>query len=218
MKIMIEMHELQKGKAIKMKRVAYGENGFSLSVAAKGKINDRKKAKGQKFITRSSQISRDDPDLIAVIEEMQNEAGANEKELEVAEVPDGYDYVIARSTANHEIVLCSKSKIYDWTDTEILEAVQNELIEKDKPVRALRPGEFYPTTKKRARLSLDEMSRNLKLLVKEQLTDVPKGEYYLHFVALSGSESKHYVDRNTFQLVIAECQRQSDYIVLNWVG
>lgn len=201
-----------------MKRVAYGENGFSLSVKAKERFNARRRAKDKTLISRSSEILRDDPDLIAVIEEMKNKAGANGKELEVAEIPDGYDYVIAKTRANHEIVLCSKTKIYDWTDNEVALVVKKEKQAENKPVRPLSRTDFYPTKRKRARLSLDEMSNNLKLLVKDQLADAPKGSYYLHFVALSGSESRHYVDRNTFVLVIAECQRQSDYIVLNWLG
>lgn len=201
-----------------MKRVAYGENGFSLSVKAKERFNARRRAKDKTLISRSSEILRDDPDLIAVIEEMKNKAGANGKELEVAEIPAGYDYVIAKARANHEIVLCSKTKIYDWTDNEVALAVKKEKQAENKPVRPLSRTDFYPTKRKRARLSLDEMSNNLKLLVKDQLADAPKGSYYLHFVALSGSESRHYVDRNTFVLVIAECQRQSDYIVLNWLG
>lgn len=217
MKIVIEMHELQKAGE-KMQRVVYGEDGFSLSGVAKNRINVRKRAEGKRLIHSAYDVKRDDPDLIAVLEERQGVIGWQDTVMQIAYIPDDYFYTIMRPDNLHEVVLCSKTRIVEWTDNEVHDAMLKDLNKDDKTVRPLQKGEFRPTNRTRARLSLDEMSRSLKLLVKKQLIDVPAGNYFLHFVALSGNESKHYVDKSTFQLVIAECQRQSDYIILNWVG
>ena len=185
-------------KVGKMQRVVYGEDGFSLSGVAKNRINARKRAEGKRVIHSAYDVRRDDPDLIAVLEERQGVIGWQDTVMQIAYILDDYFYTIMRPDNLHEVVLCSKTRIVEWTDNEVHDAMLKDLNKDDKAVRPLQKGEFRPTDRTRARLSLDEMSRSLKLLVKKQLTDVPAGNYYLHFVALSGSESKHYVDRNTF--------------------
>lgn len=67
--------------------------GFNLSEKAVDMLNDRKGLKNDEF--DYWQISRDDPDLVAIIEELgSQEVGGRYSTLKVVEIPEGVDWII----------------------------------------------------------------------------------------------------------------------------
>lgn len=68
--------------------------GFALSSEAKGLWMQRTGRKLRGYYSRT--IRRDDPDLVAVVEQLGESASTHSSQLEIVEIPDGIDFQIEK--------------------------------------------------------------------------------------------------------------------------
>lgn len=196
-----------------MKRIAYGEDGFSLSPKARQMLNDRRLALGKTKYRSDNDVRRDDPDLIAVIELLHGHAGSYGHDIQIANIPDGYDYLIVKTVQNVEYVLCSKTKIYDADDPEIAKALYQT---DNRTTSQFTDRELLAYHD--AIVDFDCLSGNFKKVLLPQLDDFLTSQLadncHLVFKSLKQDEIERFMTSADFVKILQECLRDNAQAIL----